>query len=46
VYALAAVVFVALGAWTPKLMLSWPEGLLVLLVVVWLVPAAIRRRAR
>ena len=46
-YVLAGVVFVALGAWSPNFMLSWPQGAFVLLLVVWIVPALLRRlRAR
>ena len=43
-YLAAGVAYVALGVAVPELLLSWAEGAAFLLLAVWLVPAALRRR--
>ena len=44
VYGAAALAYVAIGVAVPELLLSWPVGTAFLLVSVWLLPAALRRR--
>jgi len=45
-YGIAAVLYIALGAWEPRLLLSWVEGILFVFVIVWAVPALVRRLRR
>jgi hypothetical protein len=42
-YVGAAVVYVAIGVWFTDFLLSYFVGLAYLLLVVWLVPAGVRR---
>ena len=43
-YLVAGAVWVAIGAYEPDFMLSWPVTVLYLVVVAWLLPALLRRR--
>ena len=46
-YLVASTTYIALGVWEPRFLLSWAEGILFLMVVLWAVPAAaqwMRRR--
>lgn len=45
-YLIAAVLYITLGLLEPKFLLSWSEGILFLLFVVWAVPALWRRIRR
>jgi hypothetical protein len=45
-YALAGAAYTALGAWEPRFLLSWAEGILFVLLAVWAIPAAWRRLRR
>ena len=45
-YLVAAVLYIALGVAYPSLLLSWVEGTAFLLLVVWIVPAFVRRARR
>lgn len=45
-YLVAAVLYIALGVAYPNLLLSWVEGTAFLLLVVWIVPAFVRRLLR
>jgi hypothetical protein len=42
-YLVAAASYIVLGVFVPELLLSWPVGVAYLLVIVWLVPALLRR---
>lgn len=42
-YALAAVVYVAIGVAVPEFLLSWPVAAGYLLLMVWVLPALVRR---
>ena len=42
-YLVAAALYVVLGLWDPRWLLSWLEGLAFALLVVWAVPALHRR---
>ncbi len=42
-YAVAFVVYVALGVAVPEFMLSWPVAVAYLVLAVWVVPALLRR---
>ena len=42
-YLAAAVAYIALGVAWPSLLLSWVEGTVFLLLVVWVLPALVRR---
>jgi len=42
-YALAAAVYTGLGVLVPELLFSWIEAAVLLLAVVWLLPAGLRR---
>jgi hypothetical protein len=45
-YLVAGVLYVALGVWDPRFLLSWAEGIGFLLLVVWAIPASVRRWRR
>ncbi len=45
-YLLAGAMYVAVGVWQPRVLLSWSEGIIFLLFVVWAVPYWWRRRRR
>ncbi|MCC6383116.1 MAG: hypothetical protein IT304_11475 [Dehalococcoidia bacterium] len=45
-YAVAFVIFVGLGVADPRFMLNWSPGLVLLLAVVWAIPALWRRWRR
>ena len=45
-YLIAAALYIALGVWEPRFLLSWAEGILFLFFVVWAVPALWRRIRR
>ncbi len=45
-YAIAAVLYIALGAWEPRFLLSWVEGISFVFLIVWAVPALLRRLRR
>ena len=46
-YLVAAAVYIGIGLYNTNFLLSWPVAAAYLLVVAWLIPAAIRRlRAR
>ena len=42
----AGALYVALGVWDTRLLLSWAEGIAFLMVTVWAIPALIRRWRR
>ena len=42
-YLVAAVAYVTLGVFVPTMLLSWPLGAGFLLLVVWILPALVRR---
>lgn len=42
-YLIAAAVYVGLGVWEPRFLLSWAEGILFCFVAVWAVPQIIKR---
>ncbi len=42
-YLVAGLIFVAVGVAEPRFMLNWSPGILLLLAVVWAVPALWRR---
>ena len=41
-YLVAASAYIALGVWEPRFLLSWAEGILFLMLVLWVVPAAVQ----
>ena len=41
-YLVASAAYIALGVWEPRFLLSWAEGILFLMVVLWAVPAAVQ----
>ena len=45
-YLIAATLYIALGVWEPRFLLSWAEGILFLFFVVWAAPALWRRVRR
>ena len=45
-YLVAAVAYIALGVAFPTLLLSWFEGTAFLLLIVWIIPAFVRRLLR
>jgi len=45
-YLLAAALYIAIGVAQPRFLLSWSEGIIFLLLVVWGVPELYRRRRR
>ncbi len=45
-YLIAAVLFIAISVTEPRFMLNWSPGLVLLLLVVWVVPALSRRWRR
>jgi hypothetical protein len=45
-YLVAAGLYIALGVAYPPLLFSWVEGTAFLLLVVWIVPAFVRRLLR
>ncbi len=45
-YLVAGVLYIAIGVWQPRFLLSWSEGIVFLLVVVWGVPEWYRRRRK
>jgi hypothetical protein len=45
-YLVAGALYVALGVWDTRLLLSWAEGIAFLMVTVWAIPALIRRWRR
>ena len=45
-YLIAAALYIALGVWQPRFLLSWSEGILFLLLVVWGIPELWRRYRR
>ena len=45
-YLVAAGLYIALGVWDPRFLLSWAEGIAFVFVVVWAIPALYRRRRR
>jgi hypothetical protein len=45
-YLVAAALYIALGVAYPSLLLSWFEGTAFLLLVVWIIPALVRRLLR
>ena len=45
-YLVAGAIYVALGVAEPRLLLSWAEGIAFLMIVVWAIPALIRRWRR
>jgi hypothetical protein len=42
-YALTAIVYIALGVAVPELLFSWVEGAAALLLGVWILPTIVRR---
>jgi hypothetical protein len=42
-YLVAAAAYIAIGVYNVNFLLSWPVAAVYLLIVVWLIPAAIRR---
>ncbi len=42
----AAAVYIGLGVWQPRFLLSWTEGVAFLFLFIWAVPAAYRRWRR
>jgi hypothetical protein len=38
--------YIALGVWEPRFLLSWGEGIVFVLIVVWAVPELWRRLRR
>ena len=45
-YLVAGALYVALGVWEPRVLLSWAEGIAFVLLVVWAIPALIGRSRR
>ena len=45
-YLVAGALYVPLGVWDPRLLLSWTEGIGFVFAVVWVVPAFYRRSRR
>lgn len=45
-YLIAAALYIAIGVWQPRFLLSWSEGIVFVLLVVWGVPELWRRRRR
>jgi hypothetical protein len=45
-YVVAGVLYIALGVWQPRFLLSWSEGIIFLMLVVWGIPELWRRRRR
>lgn len=45
-YLIAGAVYVTLGVFFPRVMLSWAEGITFLLLIVWVLPTAYRRWRR
>ena len=42
-YLIAGVLYIAIGVWQPRFLLSWSEGIIFLLLIVWAIPAYWRR---
>ena len=42
----AGALYVALGVWDTRLLLSWAEGIAFLMLTVWAIPALVRRWRR
>lgn len=45
-YLIAGAIFIAISVAEPRFMLNWSPGLVLLLLVTWLIPAAWRRWRR
>ena len=45
-YLIAASAYIALGAWEPRFLLSWAEGIAFVFVAVWALPALVQRLRR
>ena len=45
-YVIAGAMYIALGVWNPRFLLSWAEGIIFLLLVVWALPQLYRRWRR
>jgi hypothetical protein len=45
-YLVAGALYVALGVWEPRVLLSWAEGIAFVMLVVWAIPALIGRWRR
>lgn len=45
-YLVAGAIYIALGAWEPRLLLSWAEGIAFVFAAVWAIPALYRRLRR
>ena len=45
-YLIAAVLYISLGVWQPRFLLSWSEGIVFVLLVVWGIPELWRRYRR
>ena len=45
-YLIAGALYVALGVWDTRLLLSWAEGIAFLMLTVWAIPALVRRWRR
>lgn len=42
-YIVAGAIYIALGVWDPRFLLSWAEGILFVFIAVWALPALYRR---
>jgi hypothetical protein len=42
-YLIAGVLYIAIGVWQPRFLLSWSEGIIFLLLIVWWIPEYWRR---
>ena len=45
-YLVAGALYVALGVWEPRVLLSWAEGIGFLMLTVWAIPTLIGRWRR
>ena len=45
-YLFAGALYVALGVWDPRVLLSWAQGIAFLMLLVWAIPALIERWRR
>ena len=45
-YLVAAALYVPLGVWDPRFLLSWAEGIAFVFAIVWVIPALYRRWRR
>ena len=43
-YLVAGVLYISLGVWQPRFLLSWSEGIIFVLLIVWGIPELWRRR--